>query len=400
MSLFNELKRRNVFRVGIAYTVATWLLIQVTDTIFPRIGLPDSAVTLVIALLVIGFVPALIFAWAFEMTPDGIKREKDVDRAQSIAPNTGRKLDRLIIGVLTVLVAYLLIDKLVLNTTETPAPPTETQVTQEQGKPLPVADEKASTEQSVAVLPFVAMSSGEDDTYFADGLTEEILNSLARLPELLVTARTSSFHFKDKNMPIPEIAATLGVKHIVEGSVRRSGEQVRITAQLVRAEDGFHLWSDTYDRTLEDVFAVQENIAESIAETLDVVLNEEKRQRMRDARIEDVEAFIAYQKGMEMMEKAHAMSDPVDLLLVAQNPREELRTLARRERLHHGEFLLAREVRVEELRARHADTPLEDLRHGRDRVGDGIFAAVDRRIIIVCRRIVVVAIIIAFRFGR
>ncbi len=115
MSFFKELKRRNVFRVGIAYTVATWLLIQVTDTVFPRIGLPDSAVTLVIALLAIGFIPALIFAWAFEMTPEGIKREKDVDRTQSITPTTGRKLDRMIIGILTVTVAYLLIDKLVLQ---------------------------------------------------------------------------------------------------------------------------------------------------------------------------------------------------------------------------------------------------------------------------------------------
>jgi len=317
MSFFKELKRRNVVRVGIAYTVATWLLIQVTDIVFPRIGLPDSAVTLVIALLAIGFIPALIVAWAFELTPEGIKREKDVDRSQSIAPTTGRKLDRMIIGVLTVLVAYLLIDKLVLDQSEPVPQPQAVQVSEvgdEKPEPVPVAGNEASKEQSVAVLPFVAMSSGEDDTYFADGLTEEILNSLARLPELLVTARTSSFHFKGKNMPIPEIAATLGVEHIVEGSVRRSGERVRITAQLIRAEDGFHLWSDTYDRTLEDVFAVQEDIAENIAETLDVVLNEEKRQRMRDARIEDVEAFVAYQKGMEMMEKAHATSNPVDLL--------------------------------------------------------------------------------------
>jgi TolB-like protein len=314
MSFFKELKRRNVFRVGIAYTVTAWLLLQVTDIIFPRIGLPDSAVTLVIALLVIGFIPALIFAWAFEMTPEGIKREKDVDRSQSIAPSTGRKLDRVIIGVLTVIIAYLLIDKLVLQEPVTADKPVDAQVSQEQDKSTAEFAEATTEGQSVAVLPFVSMSSGEDDTYFADGLTEEILNSLARLPELLVTARTSSFHFKDKNMPVPEIAATLGVKHVVEGSVRRSGERVRITAQLIRAEDGFHLWSDTYDRTLEDVFAVQENIAENIAETLDVVLNEEKRQKMRDARIDDVEAFIAYQKGLEMVEKAHAISDPVDLL--------------------------------------------------------------------------------------
>ena len=311
MSFFEELKRRNVFRVGIAYTVATWLLIQVTDTVFPRIGLPDSAVTLVIALLVIGFIPALILAWAFEMTPEGIKLEKDIDRESSITPTTGRKLDRAIIGILTIALAYFVFDKF---NTQSPAPQIAETTVQEAPSNANPSEQKATTVQSVAVLPFTAMSSGADDSYFADGLTEEILNSLARLPELMVTARTSSFHFKDKNLPVPEIAATLGVDHIVEGSVRRSGERVRITAQLIRADDGFHLWSDTYDRTLEDVFAVQEDIAENIAETLDVVLNEEKRQRMRDARIEDVEAFVAYQKGMEMMARAHSTSDPIKLL--------------------------------------------------------------------------------------
>ncbi len=317
MSIFAELKRRNVFRVGIAYTVATWLLIQVSDTVFPRIGLPDSAVTLVIALLAIGFIPALIFAWAFEMTPDGIKREKDVDRTLSIAPKTGKNLDRMIIAGLVLIIIGMGIerfwfaghDEAGMARTEAVTQPSDKE---DETPASPV--EQVSRDQSVAVLPFVAMSSGDDDGYFADGLTEEILNSLARLPELMVTARTSSFHFKDKNVPIPEIAAALGVKHVVEGSVRRSGERVRITAQLIRAEDGFHLWSDTYDRTLEDVFAVQEDIAENIAETLDVVLSEAKRKQMSDARIKDVEAFIAYQKGIEMMALAHSTSSPIKLL--------------------------------------------------------------------------------------
>ncbi|MFC1702631.1 hypothetical protein ACFL1J_07870, partial [Pseudomonadota bacterium] len=317
MSFFKELKRRNVFRVGIAYTVATWLLIQVTDTVFPRIGLPDSAVTLVIALLVIGFIPALIVAWAFELTPEGLKREKDIDRSQSIAPKTGKNLDRMIIAGLALIIVGMGIERIWFAGSDEPAVTQaagEAQISESKAESTVIADETAIKVQSVAVLPFTAMSSGTDDSYFADGLTEEILNSLARLPELLVTARTSSFHFKDKNLPVPEIAATLGVDHIVEGSVRRSGEQVRITAQLIRAEDGFHLWSDTYDRTLEDVFAVQEDIAENIAETLDVVLNEDKRKQMRDAQIKDVEAFIAYQKGIEVMERAHSTSDPIKLL--------------------------------------------------------------------------------------
>ena len=311
MSLFNELKRRNVFRVGIAYTVTAWLLLQVADIIFPRIGLPDSAVTLVIALLALGFIPALIFAWAFELTPDGIKKEADVDRSTSMTSVTGRKLDRAIIGVLVVALGYFVFDKFSTDSVETGAPAAASGV----DSAVLTTDEATGTNiQSVAVLPFAAMSSGEDDGYFADGLTEEILNSLTALPELLVTARTSSFHFKGKNLPIPEIAATLGVEHIVEGSVRRSGERVRITAQLIRAEDGFHLWSDTYDRTLEDVFAVQENIAENIAQTLDVVLNADKREKMKRAGIGNVEAFIAYQKGFEMTALAHSSSDPLILL--------------------------------------------------------------------------------------
>jgi len=304
MSFFNELKRRNVFRVGIAYAVATWLLIQVTDIVFPRIGLPDSAVTLVIALLAIGFIPALIFAWAFEMTPDGIRKEADVDRTQSSTRNTGRNLNRLIIAVLTLVIALMAAERFWL------AEQDGTDATQMSSDATIIKE----TTKSVAVLPFTAMSSGEDDGYFADGLTEEILNSLTALPELLVTARTSSFHFKGKNLPIPEIAAALGVAHVVEGSVRRSGNRVRITAQLIRADDGFHLWSNTYDRTLDDIFAVQEDIAANIAQTLDVVLSSDKREKMKRAGIGNVEAFIAYQKGRALMERAHSISDPVDLL--------------------------------------------------------------------------------------
>ena len=162
-----------------------------------------------------------------------------------------------------------------------------------------------SDRPSVAVLPFRAMSSGADDEYFADGLTEEILNTLAQVPELLVTARTSSFYFKGRDLPVPEIAAQLGVAHVVEGSVRRSGEQVRITAQLIRAADGFHLWSNTYDRTLEDAFGVQEDIARNIAETLDIVLDEEKLALMQRSGIGELNAFIAFQKGRELFVEAH-----------------------------------------------------------------------------------------------
>ncbi|MDH3512825.1 MAG: hypothetical protein OER85_18445, partial [Gammaproteobacteria bacterium] len=224
-------------------------------------------------------------------TPEGVKKEKDVDRSQSITEKTGRKLDRLIIGVLVVAIGWLLVDKFVLQK-DTPVPVAQTSV-------------DVLSDKSVAVLPFVAMSSGPNDEYFADGLTEEILNSLARLPELLVTARTSAFAFKGLDVSVPEIAGKLGVAHVVEGSVRRSGEQLRITAQLIRAGDGFHLWSDTYDRSSADSFGVQGEIAEKVAAALGVVLDQEQLAKMRTSGLRNPEAFIAFQKGLEAAALAH-----------------------------------------------------------------------------------------------
>ncbi|MEE8528383.1 MAG: adenylyl cyclase, partial [Gammaproteobacteria bacterium] len=252
-SVWGELKRRNVVRVAVAYAIVSWLILQLTDVLMPLLDLPEWVGRLVVLLLVIGFPLALVFAWAFELTPEGLKKEKDIDRSQSINHVTGRKLDFVIIGLLAVTLGYFAYDKFVLDPGRDAA-----------------GDNAITTPvlKSIAVLPFVPMSSGEDDGYFADGLTEEILNVLTQLPELQVTARTSSFFFKGQNIPVPEIAARLNVAHIVEGSVRRDSERVRITAQLIRASDGFHVWSQTYNRTLDDVFAVQEDIAENIAEAL------------------------------------------------------------------------------------------------------------------------------------
>ncbi len=272
----------------------SWLILQLTDVLASLLSLPEWVGRLVFLLLVVGFLLALFLSWAYELTPDGVKKEEDVARSQSITHVTGRNLDFIIIGLLVVTLGYFVYDKFVVNSSQDVAT------------------------KSIAVLPFVAMSSGADDGYFADGLTEEILNVLAQLPELQVTARTSSFFFKGQNLPVPEIAARLDVAHVVEGSVRRDGEQVRITAQLVRASDGFHLWSQTYDRTLDDIFAVQEDIAENIAAVLDVVLDENARQAMRIAGIRNVEAFIAYQKGVEAFAKSHAhIENASDFLAIA-----------------------------------------------------------------------------------
>ena len=295
MSLFDELKRRNVFRVAVAYTVIAWLLAQVADIAFDNFGAPDWVPKSVLFILILGFPLAVFFAWAFEMTPEGVKREKDVDRSQSITQTTGKKLNHLIIIVLVAAVGFLLMDKFV------PKDMPEDTVAQEPAVEVEV-------EKSVAVLPFVAMSNGPDDEYFADGLTEEILNSLAHLPDLLVTARTSAFSFKGMDIPIPEIAAKLGVANVVEGSVRRSGDRLRVTAQLIRAEDGFHLWSETYDRSANDSFGVQDEIAEKVASALDVVLDDEQLERMRSSGLRNPEAFVAFQKGRELYDQAHALS--------------------------------------------------------------------------------------------
>jgi len=306
MSLISELKRRNVFRVAIAYAVIAWLLAQVADLAFDNFGTPDWVPKSVLFMLALGFPLAVFFAWAFEMTPEGVKKEKDVDRSQSITQKTGRKLNYLIIGVLVAAVGLLLADKFLLQEVTPPA-----------------ATDAASTtvtDKSVAVLPFIAMSSGPDDEYFADGLTEEILNSLAQLPELLVTARTSAFSFKGQDVPIPEIAAKLGVAHVVEGSVRRAGERLRITAQLIRANDGFHLWSETYERSGEDSFGVQGEIAEKVAAALDVVLDDEQLARMRSSGLKNPEAFIAYQKGKEIADAAHSVGEDEQVVaLLAAN---------------------------------------------------------------------------------
>lgn len=225
-SLFEELKRRNVIRVSAAYLVVAWLLIEVSDTIFPRLGLPDWSVTLVIALVALGFPLALFLAWAYELTPAGVKRTEEVPVAESVTRFTGRRLDFVIIGVLLLALGWFAWDRF---------------------GPSGGRAAAGAREASIAVLPFVDMSAEGDQQYFGDGLSEEILNLLAGIGDLKVSGRTSSFSFKGTNVSIPEIGRTLGVAHVLEGSVRRSGDQLRITAQLIEAETGFHLWSDTYD---------------------------------------------------------------------------------------------------------------------------------------------------------
>ncbi len=256
--LFEELKRRNVFKVGTAYVVLAWLVAQVTDVFLEPFGVPNWVIKTILLVLIAGFPLALFFAWAFELTPDGIKKEKDVDRSQSITQQTGQKLNMAIIFTLILALGYFAYDKFVL------APGRDAELVRTTESTQAEQAVTGPREKSIAVLPFVNMSDDASNEYFSDGISEEILNSLAKVKELKVAGRTSSFAFKGQNQDLRQIGEALGVENILEGSVRKAGAKVRITAQLIQVDDGFHLWSDTYDRELDDVFAIQDEIATAI----------------------------------------------------------------------------------------------------------------------------------------
>jgi TolB-like protein/lipoprotein NlpI len=276
MSIVEELKRRNVFRVTIAYVIIAWLILQVGDTLAPALHLPESINTALAFFLILGFPLAIFLAWAYELTPEGLKKEKDVDRTKSITHVTGRKLDYFIIAVLVLALGYFAFDKFVLD----PSRDAElVQATTEAVTEQATESREAETaDKSIAVLPFVNMSDDASNEYFSDGISEEILNALAKVKDLKVAGRTSSFAFKTRSEDLRTIGEALRVSYILEGSVRKSGIQVRVTAQLVKADDGYHLWSQTYDRELTDIFAIQDEIAAEILIQLKAQLLDEERQ--------------------------------------------------------------------------------------------------------------------------
>ena len=277
-NLFQELKRRNVVRVGIAYVVLGWVALQASDILFDLFEAPAWVGKSFAGLLLLGFPFALLFAWAFEMTPEGVKKTAEVDASDSITHSTGRKLNYVIIAALVAALGYS-----IWSNTATD---------------IPVDD--IALDRSIAVLPFVNMSSDKEQEWFADGLTEEILNSLARTPDLLVASRTSSFQYKGQNQDISAIATALGVAHILEGSVRRGGDRLRVTAQLIRANDGFHLWSETFDRKPEDVIAIQEDVAFEIANALKTAMDPAALKKMVSAGTASVAAYEAYLEGLAL----------------------------------------------------------------------------------------------------
>jgi TolB-like protein len=289
-NLFSELKRRNVVRVGFAYIVLGWVALQLGDIMFDMFETPAWVGKTLAALLLLGFPFACIFAWAFEMTPEGVKKTEEVDQSDSITHSTGKKLNFVIMAALVIAVGYFIWER--------------------QGVPEPAVE--ASLDKSIAVLPFVNMSSDAEQEWFADGLTEEILNSLARTPDLLVASRTSSFQYKGQNTDVSTIAAALGVAHILEGSVRRGGDRLRVTAQLIRASDGFHLWSETFDREPKDVIEIQENVAFEIANALKTAMDPKALQKMVSAGTASVGAYEAYLEGMALDNRSSATGNVDD----------------------------------------------------------------------------------------
>jgi len=298
LSFLNELKRRNVLRVGAAYIVSSWLLIQVAETIFPLFGFGDTPARLAVIVLAIGFIPSLIISWVFEITPEGLKRDADVDREQSISRTTGKKLDRIILVVLALALGYFAFDKFVLDPARDQA---RVETARQEGRSEALVESYG--EKSIAVLPFVNMSDDAGNEYFSDGISEELLNLLAQTPELRVISRSSSFSFKGKDIAIPEVAKQLNVAHVLEGSVRKAGNRVRITAQLIEGRSDTHLWSDTYDRELDDIFAVQDEIAAAISAALKMKLKLVAGEVVQPEAIKaaNTDAYVAYLQGRELI---------------------------------------------------------------------------------------------------
>ena len=296
MEFFNELRRRSVLRVGAAYLVAGWLILQFIDVVFPMLGLDEALGRPVLILLLIGLPIALLLAWTLELTPGGIKRDEDTDRDGGDRHYGRRRLDRIIVIFLTAALGLLLVERFVIHEA-----------------PESVDLAAAGTGNSLAVLPFVNLSGREEDEFFSDGLTETLLHLLAQVPELKVAARTSVFAFKGKDADVRDIAESLGVDNILEGSVQRSGDRVRITAQLIEAKYGFHLWSRSFDSDLDDMFAVQDQIATSVSWALRMTLLSDDggaSAQLAGFDVTDPVAYESYLRGLEQKNLASYSSLP------------------------------------------------------------------------------------------
>ena len=287
-SVWAELKRRNVAKVAVAYGIVGWLLVQVADTFFPALQLPEWTVTFVAGLVILGFPIALILSWAYELTPDGDEPTKSVPLSGSLKQVTGRKIDFVIIGLMAAGIAFLVVDNYVLDTA---GPFAGAEIDEPEG----------GENRSIAVLPFADQSPGGDQEYFGDGIAEELRKELTRLDGLDVAGRTSSSSFKQSEEGARTIGEALDVEFILEGSIRKDGNEIRIAAQLTDVTNGFQIWTEDYDRDLKDIFAIQEEIATSVASELGVRLGVGGVNAFRGAGTGDVEAYEAYLEGLAVV---------------------------------------------------------------------------------------------------
>ena len=308
MSLIQELKRRNVIRVGVLYLVASWLLLQLTDVLSSLLSVPESAGSIVVMLLVLGFFPVVIFAWVYEMTPEGLKREVDIDRSRSVTPETGKKINTVIVVLLILAIGGLVADRLI------PEPSVDTDVAAVDLVGAPVPDDDGPEDRSIAVLPFADLSQDQDQQYFTDGLSEELLNLLVRVDDLRVASRTSSFAYRGSTLGIPEISQALNVGHVLEGSVRKDGDRIRITAQLIDAGTDTHLWSENFDRELVDIFAIQDEIANAIVNALtgELGMGGDKVITV-EAVTENLDAYEMYLTARELFIKREQLPESIRL---------------------------------------------------------------------------------------
>src|SRR5437588_11903659 len=279
-NFFAELKRRNVYKVAVAYLVVAWLLLQASSILLPTFEAPPWVMKVFILVIIFGFPVALIFSWAFEITPEGIKLESEIEQSKSIKRRTGRKIVALTIA-LAVVAAGLFVYQLVRSKSDTSSSPTTATI----------------ANKSIAVLPFDNLSRDPDNAYFCEGVQDEILTRLAKVADLKVISRTSTQHFKSTPDNLPQIAKQLGVAHILEGSVQKSNDQVRVNVQLINAVNDAHLWADTYDRKLTDIFAVESEIAKTIAETLQAKITGSEKSSIAKAPTANPEAYELYLKG-------------------------------------------------------------------------------------------------------
>lgn len=300
-----------MIRVGVLYLVATWLLLQLTDVLSSLLPVPESTGSLVFLLLVLGFIPVVIFAWVYEMTPDGLKREVDVDRSQSVVQDTGKKINTVIVVLLVLAIGGLVADRLIPELSDDTKGANDV--------PIEVAEESLPAnelvnDRSIAVLPFADLSPGQDQRYFIDGLSEELLNLLVRVDELRVASRTSSFAYRGSTLGIPEISRALKVGHILEGSVRKDGDRIRITAQLIEAGTDTHVWSENFDSEFVDIFAIQDEIANAIVNALtgELGMDGEKAVTVEVA-TENVGAYELYLTARELFIRRDQLSESIRL---------------------------------------------------------------------------------------